>query len=71
MKSLILITILFFMFSTGFSQEPTKKNYESFEFFLNDQNESIKKLDIGLNMTQTKEIMGDAIIVNIPKTGKR
>jgi hypothetical protein len=52
------------------SQEVFEKEYGSFEEFLNEQNNKISKIQNDISREEVMEIMGNSIIVKIPKTGK-
>jgi len=52
------------------SQEVFEKEYGSFEEFLNEQNKKISKIQKDISREDVLEIMGNSIIVKIPKTGE-
>jgi len=52
------------------SQDVVEKNYNTFEEFLTEQNLKILKINNGLNKIEVEQIMGNSMIVNIPKVGK-
>ncbi len=59
------------MFSSSLqSQEVLEKNYETFSEFLTEQNTKIATIENGLSLIEVKEIMGDAMLVKVPKIGK-
>lgn len=67
----IQIILFYFMFSVNlFSQEAIEKNYPTFSAFLTEQNIKISTIENGLSLLQVKEIMGEAVIVKVPKIGK-
>ncbi|PKP12538.1 MAG: hypothetical protein CVU08_10065 [Bacteroidetes bacterium HGW-Bacteroidetes-3] len=72
MKRTIILTIfIFLIFSvTLYSQEATEKNYTTFSAFLTEQNAKIAAIENGISLVKVKEIMGSAMIVNVPKIGK-
>ena len=70
MKTILLIYASLCFCFNNYCQEPTKKNFDSFTDFINDQNNNISKLVIGSNIEETKNIMGASIIVSVPETGK-
>ncbi len=62
---------IFLIFSVDlFSQETTEKNYNTFSEFLTEQNTKISNIENGFSLLQVKEIMGDAVVVKVPKIGK-
>lgn len=72
MKITYIDTILIFLIFSSplYSQEATEKNYPTFSAFLTEQNAKIAAIENGINLVKVKEIMGSAMIVNVPKIGK-
>lgn len=68
-KVVFVIFICLIAFNS-FSQEVTEKNYNTFQEFLDEQNLKISKIDIGLSKEESQQLMGNAIVVNVPKVGK-
>jgi len=68
-KFLFLPLVLLVTFKIA-SQEVQEKDYDTFQEFLTEQNLKISKINSGLNKLEVKDIMGESIIVNIPKVGK-
>lgn len=66
----ILSTICIFFCALSFCQEPTEKNYETFDLFLKEQGTNISSVSDGMTQAQVKEQMGGSLIVKVPKTGK-
>lgn len=70
-KSFSLFILSFFLFIlTSFSQETLKKNYTTFGDFLSEQKANIALIENDMTIDKTKEIMGPALIVNVPKIGR-
>jgi len=72
MKITYIDTILIFLIFSSplYSQETTEKNYPTFSAFLTEQNAKIAAIENGISLVKVKEIMGSAMIVNVPKIGK-
>lgn len=72
MKRIFSCTILIsLVFSSALlAQETTEKNYATFSAFLTEQNTKIAAVENGLSLMNVKEIMGNPIIVKVPKIGK-
>jgi len=72
MKRIFFTAIYIFLIFSGslYSQETIEKNYNTFSEFLTEQNTKISNIEIGHSLVQVKEIMGDAVVVKVPKIGK-
>lgn len=72
MKRPIIFPTLIFLIFSGilYSQEATEKNYPTFSAFLTEQNTKIAAIENGQSLTEVKEIMGNAVVVKVPKIGK-
>lgn len=72
MKRVFLSTILIFLIHSSplYAQEVLEKNYPTFSAFLTEQNTKISAIENGFNQLQVKEIMGNAVVVKVPKIGK-
>lgn len=53
-----------------YSQDTEVKQYETFDSFLNEQNEKITMVEHGLSQQEVESIFGNAVRVQIPKVGK-
>ena len=67
---LLMITSVWLISFNISSQDVVEKNYNTFEEFLTEQNLKILKINNGLNKIEVEQIMGNSMIVNIPKVGK-
>ena len=70
-KEICLSALLFLMFTiVVYSQEAEIKEYETFDLFLNEQNEKVDMVEHGLSQIEVESIFGNSIRVQIPKVGK-
>jgi hypothetical protein len=70
MKNSKFLYFLLFIALKAFSQDIPEVNYETFQEFLDYQNNNLSKINIGQNPDDVLEIMGASQIVTIPKVGK-
>lgn len=63
------VILLFFVFSIS-AQDILEKNYNTFQEFLNEQNQNISKIANGINQSEVQIIMGKSVIVKVPKIDK-
>ena len=68
-KILIILGIWMISFKS-ISQEVVEINYNTFQEFLTEQNHKISKINKGLDKVGVEQVMGNSMIVNIPKVGK-
>ena len=68
---LFFILTLFTFSFTSYSQTSIEKNYDTFDEFLEEQNSKIAQIKSGLNKADVLNIMGDEMIVKIPKVGRK
>jgi len=67
-KYFVTLLLLLFVLKMN-SQEVLEKNYNTFQEFLNEQNLNISKISNGFNELEVHQIMGESIVVNVPKVG--
>ena len=62
--------LIFLLTFTSFAQDAEVKQYETFNLFLDEQNEKIALVEQGLSQEEVETIFGNSVRVQIPKVGK-
>ena len=69
-KSKSFLNLAVFLIALNvFSQDFEEKDFATFDEFLNEQNGKIASIENGFSQDEVKSIMGESIVVKVPKVG--